>query len=631
MSINLRFLLNEGDEDEGLGNAGIETYREDPYAGAARETGQNSKDAGTALPVRITFDVLDVPFSEIPDLENLRGAVESCLSKARAAHNDKEIAFFEQARNVLANGPLKIFRIADSNTLGLRGPNTSGTPFHSLVKGSGVSVKQSNTSGGSFGIGKNAVYTISDLQTVFYSTMYEDQGRNIFLAQGKSILVSHNGQDGQPRRAVGYWGLHNLQPITNPADAPAWLRRDTQGTSVFAIGFRETEDWEHRIAYALLQNFFHAIHGGEMEFSIDNNRIVINKANINAMFEDAEILAVAKRNDREQAFEFSRDLFRCLIAPEAKEHEIPIQGLGRVLIRVLAADGLPKRVCIIRNGMVITDNLSYFGDKLAKFNMHRDFVALVVPLDNEGRALIKTLEDPKHENLSAERLPDEPRRAHAKSVMKKLVKAIRDTIKAHTLAKFDDEVTADELKKYFAAEQKSTAQAALEGQNNVQTIQYRIEPKRDRSPPRAATRGTGTAGGQRTGGTHGEGPGPGPGKNPRPRAHGSGGSGESKHITLSDIRNFVPADNNPKARTIFFTPSAGGKAIISLEAPGLAVNEALRVVRANGTAMSAGRIELPVTANQRARINVEFDEPYVGPIELQASLEPDGEVPNEAK
>ena len=44
--------------------------------------------------------------------------------------------------------------------------------------------------------------------------------------------------------------------------------------------------------------------------------------------------------------------------------------------------------------MMITDSLEFFGDKFARFQMHRDFVALVVPLDAEGRAFIKKLENP---------------------------------------------------------------------------------------------------------------------------------------------------------------------------------------------------------------------------------------------
>ena len=43
--IRLEFLPNEGGEAEGLSDAGIETFCENPFAAAARETGQNSRDA----------------------------------------------------------------------------------------------------------------------------------------------------------------------------------------------------------------------------------------------------------------------------------------------------------------------------------------------------------------------------------------------------------------------------------------------------------------------------------------------------------------------------------------------------------------------------------------------------------
>ena len=53
----LRFLPNEAWEKEGLGDAGIETFRDTPYASCAREAGQNSRDAAKVQPVRITFDI----------------------------------------------------------------------------------------------------------------------------------------------------------------------------------------------------------------------------------------------------------------------------------------------------------------------------------------------------------------------------------------------------------------------------------------------------------------------------------------------------------------------------------------------------------------------------------------------
>ena len=41
----LQHLINLADEDEGLSNASIETFRDAPFAGIARECGQNSLDA----------------------------------------------------------------------------------------------------------------------------------------------------------------------------------------------------------------------------------------------------------------------------------------------------------------------------------------------------------------------------------------------------------------------------------------------------------------------------------------------------------------------------------------------------------------------------------------------------------
>ena len=303
----LEFLKNDANEDEGLGNAGIETYREEPYAGTAREVDKTAVTPPSACPF-VSFDVIDVPFDQFPQIDRLKSSIAACLRKARVASDEKEIAFFEQATTVLESGPLKVLRISDSNTTGLLGPDETGTPFHSLVKGSGVSIKMSDASGGSFGIGKNAVYAISDLQTVFYSTAYvDDAGQKHFLAQGKSILVSHVDDDGQRRRAFGYWGLPDFKPVDDQNAVPAWLRRSEQGTSVFAVGFRDTPDWQHRIAYSLLQNFFYAIHNGEMEFSIDNGRIVISKLGLNSLFEDDAIRQAAANNDRLPQYELSEE------------------------------------------------------------------------------------------------------------------------------------------------------------------------------------------------------------------------------------------------------------------------------------------------------------------------------------
>lgn len=632
MTIDLTFMSNEADEEEGLGNAGIETYRDRPYASTAREVAQNSRDAAVALPVRISFDLLEIQESAIPALKTLRKANGHCLKKARDANDSKEIAHFEQAGRVLAGERLKILRISDFNTLGLRGPAKKGTPFHSLIKGSGVSVKESDASGGSFGIGKNAVFAISDIQTVLYSTIWEDQEtkQKHFLAQGKAVLVSHTDDEGINHRAAAYWGMPNFKPIEDIELAPEWLRRQEIGTSVFALGFRETAHWQYRIAYSLLENFFYAVHSEEMEFAIDGGNIVINRANLSSLFESEEIRAAAEQDDREQEFDLARQMYQCLISPEATEATVSVPGLGNVYIRVLVAEGLPKKIFIIRNGMVITDSLENFGDKFVRFSMCKEFSCIVVPVDQDGRALIKRLENPRHDGLSAERLSDERDRNNARKIMKQFATVIRDTVKSCTMTGFDKRMAVDEMRDYFSVAAEASDKKQNSEQDDPNTIRYKVQPRRPQTETSATARGTGTGGGPKPGPRPGPKPGP-VGPDPKPHPFGRGASGNARTIKLSDFRNIVPPGASPSKRTIFFTPEEGGLAKITLDASGMNESEELVIQDAPGSILKGGEIRRNLVAGARTKIEVEFRDPYSGPIELSVSLVPEEGGANEAQ
>ncbi len=621
--LSIEFLPNPAREEEGLGHAGIETYRNEPYAGAARETGQNSRDAARELPVRISYDVLEIVRTEIAGIDGLEKVIATCLAQAKG--KDKDESFFCQALKVVRQPVLKVLRIADFNTTGARGPAIPGTPFHSLVKASGVSVKENAASGGSFGIGKNAVFAVSDLRTVFYSTVYEADGENKFLAQGKSVLASHQGEDGQPKRQVGYWGLPDFREVDDAAAVPAWLRRTQVGTSVFVLGFRDTPDWQNRISYSLIQNFFPAIQQGAMEFTLDGGRYEIGRGTLSALFEDDAILAAAKANDRVHEFELARNLHRCLVSSEAREDILTLPLLGRVQVRVLVEPNLPKKIFIVRNGMLITDSLEHFGDRFVRFPMYQDFVALVTPVEEAGRAFIKKLEDPRHLELSAEGLPDVASRTMAKDVMKRLAKKVRDIIKTHAMAKAGPEVSADEMSDYFATGADPTGHKKSPN-DDPEKIEYKIEPRNDRPRSQAAGAGAGQPGSGVGGGGTGPGPKPGsgdgkPNLNPKPPPGGTPGAGQLRPIGLAGVRTVKSASGGGRARTIFFTPAEGGLANIALQATGLSTTEDLVVLSSSKGEVSDGRIRCQVEANQRARIDVEFDDDYDGPVEVRVQID----------
>jgi hypothetical protein len=626
----LEFLKNEAGEEEGLSDAGIETFRDDPYASCAREAGQNSRDAGLddGAPVRMTFDLIQGSREDLPFYGSLAGALDSCLSQA---HAEKEKEFFINACAVISKPTLPILRISDFNTKGLVGPpEQSGTVFHSLLKSSGVSKKDSETSGGSYGIGKNANFAVSDLQTVMYSTVYaEESGQQAFVAQGKVKLVSHVDGKGVPRRSTGYWGFPDgFRAITNDYLVPEWMKRSEIGTSIFCVGFRQSEGWAERMAYSLVSNFFVAIQNGDMEFEVDSGRIKINSNTLEGLLSREDIVKTAEGSGHSAELEFACQLHRCLVSEAAAEELITIPGLGKINVRILTEVGMPRRVGFVRNGMLITDNMKNFGHAFARFN-GADFIALVQPCDDAAGKLLKKLENPAHNAFSAERISDPAARRGAEQAMRKLGIKLREMIKAVTSAPVEDSLALDELGKYFAYTGKSDSAPDPTSESDPETYTYSAAHVVEKKTVVTGTNGSqgGQAGGHRGQNTVKRGG----GSNNQPGARGAGDAGISDkraRVVLSDVRNRIVLDSQgiPMERTLYFSSPVAGLIELTLQATGVNTPEKLHTVKVSGGSIKNDKILLDVEEGERNSIVVAFDEPYDGPIELIATEAIGGEV-----
>jgi hypothetical protein len=620
---SLAFPGNDAGEEEGLGHAGIETYKDAPYESVARECGQNSADARVGTPVELRFDVLEIPASDYPPLSSHLAAVTSCLRQARKARDEKGVEFFTRASEMLQGPKLKILRISDYNTKGLVGPAVSGTPFHSLVKATGISSKEMETSGGSFGIGKNAAFAVSELQTVFYSTVYKDDdtGEKEFLAQGKTILASHVDAEGNKRRATGYWGRVGFAPIPEISAVPQWLRREEIGTSVFVVGFRHSDDWKDRIAASLMQNFFCAVHRNEIRFLIDNGSIEINHQTLPALFADPQIVAAADQSVQREDFDFAQNLFRCLISGDSVRKEFAIDGLGRIGLTILMEDRLPKRVMIVRNGMAITGSLEHFGDKFSRFPMYREFVALVEPLDPVGSALIKRLENPRHDALSAERIPDARKRREANQAMRTLARSIRAAIKELALPEPADQIVLDELAEFFAHGETAQQPPKPGAEENPETFTYEPATRKRRPPEVEVTGGKGDAGGASGGGGRRGGGAAGYGHRKGRGRGGSGSVGGMRSVELSEFRNTLPAQATPVRRRLYFTPRETCTVTLHLRATGLDTPESVGIASADLGRVERGNLQIDVRTGERQSVEVRLAEPYDGPLELVATTQ----------
>lgn len=618
-----QFPHNESKEEEGLADAGIETFKDAPLSGIARENAQNSMDAAATRPdnprykpVHVRFRLLQVKAADIPGLPQLRNSLEACLAKAKTRKLKNDLTFFTNALAMADRKFLPVLCIEDYETTGLKGPAEPGYPFHALVRATGVSQKSTADAGGSFGIGKNAAFAISALHTVFYSTCYPDNGVNRQLVQGKSILVSRK-EDGRELRAKGYWGNSGYMPVEGTAGLPAWLVRKETGTTVASVGFNGGTSWPVEIMESLVRNFFAAIHEDKVRFTVEwdkDKSLEVSSKIVGKLFEHEQIIKAAENNGSSEDFEFASAMYAALSAPddEVTQDEKEFPNLGKMGLRLLERKGMPKRVGILRNGMYITDSLERFQEKFAKFPMSRDFVAVVRPLDSKASSSLREMENPRHDAFSEERIEDEQRRPGMKKDMRDLGKWIRATIREHTRDVIKETVVLNELSEFFSSPDENTKMPdSGKAGENPEVVKLKPVARKPRPTTGAGPSGeSGSSGGKNAKGAKG-------GKTSGDRkgaGRGAAGGRGGKSMAVSGLRNMVD-DRDGRVRKISFIPEETGKARLELAAVGVSSYEALGLKTINGEACRK-MPALEMLAGVPVELQVELDEAYRGPVRI---------------
>lgn len=607
----VRFLTNEANKVEGLAYAGFETFRGSPYTSCARETGQNSRDATRGSnPVRVSFDLLHVNRTDVPFAGELEHSVRCCL---RAPQNDKTQVQLERALATISAPVIKILRIADINTTGLTGPvDDPGSVFTALVKGDGITNKPDETSAGSYGIGKNAAFAVSELQTVLYSTCYEDVDKQKrFAAQGRLRLISHTDGD-RKCSAEGYWGEAEFRAIENVSDVPSWLSRSEIGTSIYAIGFDERDHWAARMTHSLVTNFFAAIDRDQIQFEVD--RKPITAISIDSVLADETLERLAREHDQLAELERARRLLLCIRSEAATRHTISVPQLGDFTLHLLVSEDLPREVHVLRNGIYITDNFENFSQPMRQFPGTREFTAVLEPSSGEaGRgpsALLKQLENPAHKAFEPDRITEPVAQKRAKDQIKKLITEVRKIIR--TVAKIEEVENSrlDELSAMFADTGTTRDNGREDKESDPDAYVYQ---KPRRGTRQEATGVTGKGKGRKRSGTGREQTGSRTGKGKKTRRP----KGTSEAVPLEAIRSTVK-NGDPRVRTLWFTPSATGEILLAVEASGLTDDVGLELAASSAGTISSGRLRTNVRAGERIQLDVTLSEPFAGPIELSA-------------
>lgn len=445
--IGWSFPSNADGEDEDLNNPGIESFRNSPLTSLAREICQNSLDAktpGSLAPVEVTFSILELPAREFPGANDFIDILARC--KQTRPNNSKFQDFFKKAESVLSADTIPCLLISDFNTTGLLGVDgKKGTDWYRLTRSVGSSDKSGGL--GSFGIGKFAPFSNSDLRTVFYST-FNTEGKAAF--QGVSRLVTHTDANGEDTRGTGYFGVKERhQPIINRSQIPQFLHREAAGTTIFVAGFRKPDQWEAEIVRAVVDSFFYAV--WDEKLVVRAGETIINKASL---------LGIVERVYTEEKNSNTPAYLMALTSSDAKEFiEHDFDGLGQISLKILAGKEYPKRVAMIRgSGMKIFDK----GHFLTPMRFAGVFNASSTKID----AYLKSLEPPQHDSFEPERA-DNP--AEAKRRLKKLYSWIRDCVRSIASQDAEEDTEIEGVSKFLPDDLDDSAPKKPSGSSEEKT------------------------------------------------------------------------------------------------------------------------------------------------------------------
>ena len=455
----MKISVRNGKAADGMSHGDIDQFLVDMLASLVREQAQNSGDASTKAnvakkkPVQLDFTLKTIKTSEIPDVKRFKNIIDLCEDMSLEGRDKREQEFLASAKKVIAQKEIRVLSISDFNTTGVGGDFDAGGAFYTLAKATGVTSKDNVHSGGSFGIGKMSAFAASKLRTVFYSSMFEENGKPSFYCMGRSFLRSWR-EDNEYKEREFFWGVgkNNDQAETDPEKVPDWLQRDKVGLSTHIVALQDEFDaeWENELFATLLKNFYAAINDGIIEFTINGGKQVLNSQNIGVTFER---VAEARKDIDDSEFEAAQT-FMQVISGASEKREFHVEGIGDLKLEV-ATKNVPniKRVQIIRNGMVITDNLKGFKDELRKFQGLKPFAAVLRParIKSEASAWIKSLEGPQHNALTTSYLNDPDAKEESKRLMFEVTRQVRLILKEIASSASGETKQLSEIDKYITS------------------------------------------------------------------------------------------------------------------------------------------------------------------------------------
>lgn len=289
---------------KGSNNAGQDRFMDDVISSLTREITQNSVDAhngDTGQPTKVVYKVFNLKTEFIPGVNQIKedilpGAIEFWKKK----QDEETVKFLTSFATLLEKNEIQVLEVSDFYTKGLNAQN-----YESLVLGESYSVKDSDDSAGSKGIGKAAPFAASDLRMVFYNSLAVDgRERSAGVMNFVSYLFnSQQSTDEYTQDSISFFNPENqvINEQMTFGQPKRQLAKEEFGTDVFVLGLRSFENLKERILLNTINNFMVSIYSGQLVVDVCGERI--SKETLPAKIESLNKW-IEKNGNREIVHEF---------------------------------------------------------------------------------------------------------------------------------------------------------------------------------------------------------------------------------------------------------------------------------------------------------------------------------------
>lgn len=449
VSVGWRFPPLSGGTRQGYTNNDIEAFKgEELMDNLAREICQNSLDAkprGADITVKVVFELRKFPTSQYPVFSEYRKCLDGCRQYWQDKMDAKLRRFLSDADEMLSRESIPVLIAGDYNTTGLCGSRDGSisSAWEALTGSDGLSVKPDETSGGSYGIGKNAPFACSALSMVFYNTYAADEGR-AFL--GVARLATLLNESGKPTQRVGKYQKNDDEgetwtPIFQE-DADSFrdaFSRSEKGSDVIIAGFNQEQDWINRVTEAILKNFFVAVSEGKLVVVLKegNFRKTIDTTTIGQYIED-----YSSNNSR-------------TMADTAQLYKAFTQG-KKYPLSILSDAGNPDAEVFILSDSTFNRTIANFRDTGMLINLKRrrifqHYAAVFIVRGKELGELLRDTETTRHNKWDYTLIPpsEKTKRTKARNALRKIDDLLLELLKSEFEVPKENSVDAAGVGEYI--------------------------------------------------------------------------------------------------------------------------------------------------------------------------------------